>query len=164
MNRFILALAIFIPLATVFFVTTTSRAKRERENAATAAVAAATEKAETTPKVEKKFCVELTDENFEELVTNSKQPVVLDFWASWCGPCMMLGPHLEEIAKDYEGVALVGKINVDIQKEMAVKFQASNIPLVLVLDKGEVVKRFEGFEAGKTPREIRAVVEGLVNP
>ena len=77
---------------------------------------------------------------------------------------MCIRDSLEEIAKDYEGVALVGKINVDIQKEMAVKFQASNIPLVLVLDKGEVVKRFEGFEAGKTPREIRAVVEGLVNP
>lgn len=91
--------------------------------------------------------IEITDENFEELVLKSDKPVLIDFWAEWCGPCRMIGPGVEEIAKEYDGKALVGKLNVDLNPQSAVRFGVRNIPLVLYFKDGEVVDKQVGAVA-----------------
>ncbi len=81
--------------------------------------------------------VKITKHNFQEEVLNSKEPVLLDFWASWCGPCRMVSPTIEEIAKETEGVK-VGKINVDEESELAAKYSIMSIPTIMVLKDGKV--------------------------
>jgi thioredoxin 1 len=86
------------------------------------------------------MAIELTDANFEEIAINSDKPVVVDFWAEWCGPCRMVGPIVEELAKDYDGRAIVGKVDVDNNNEISAKFGIRNIPTILFLKNGEVVE------------------------
>jgi thioredoxin 1 len=81
--------------------------------------------------------IKITKQNFEEEVLLSKEPVLLDFWASWCGPCRMVSPTIEEIAKETEGVK-VGKINVDEESELAAKFSVMSIPTLMVLKEGKI--------------------------
>ncbi len=90
------------------------------------------------------MALEITDANFEELVMNSDKPVLVDFWAVWCGPCRMVGPVVEEIANDYEGKAVVGKVDVDNNPEVASKFGIRNIPTILFMKNGEVVDKQVG--------------------
>ena len=85
----------------------------------------------------------ITKDNFEELVKNNPNPVLLDFWAPWCGPCRMVVPIVEEIAAERPDIK-VGKINVDEQMELASRFQVTSIPLLVVMQNGEVVNQALG--------------------
>ena len=89
--------------------------------------------------------VKITVSNFENEVLRSDQPVLVDFYADWCGPCRMLAPVLEEIAREYEGGVKVGKVNVDEQMELAQKFGVSSIPLLVVFKDGQPVAKSLGY-------------------
>lgn len=89
--------------------------------------------------------VNITSANFEQEVVKSDIPVIIDFWATWCGPCRMLGPVIEQLAEEYAGKIKVGKCNVDEDGELAVKFGVSSIPYVVLLEKGEVKAASLGF-------------------
>ena len=91
--------------------------------------------------------VHFTAENFESLVLNSDKPVLVDFWATWCGPCVALTPTMEELAQHYEGKWVVGKVNVDEQEAIAAKYEISSIPAILYFKNGEVVKKNIGKES-----------------
>ena len=87
--------------------------------------------------------IEITDSNFNEIV-NTDKPVLVDFWAEWCGPCKMIGPVVEELAGDYEGKAVVGKLDVDSNPEISAKFGIRSIPTLLVFKNGQVVDKQVG--------------------
>jgi thioredoxin 1 len=88
--------------------------------------------------------VEFTDGNFEAEVLQSDQPVLVDFWAEWCGPCRMIGPVVEEMAGEYEGKAKIGKVNVDLNPEVSVKYGIRSIPALLIFKDGQVVDQIVG--------------------
>jgi thioredoxin 1 len=98
------------------------------------------------------MALEITDANFEETVLKSDKPVMVDFWAAWCGPCRMVGPIIEDLGKDYEGKAIVGKLDVDANQEFAAKYGVRNIPTVLIFQNGEVV----GRQVGVAPKTTYA--------
>ncbi len=87
----------------------------------------------------------LTKENFEAEVLKSDIPVLVDFWASWCGPCMMLSPVIAELAEELEGKVKVGKVNVDEQNELAIQYRVASIPTVLLFKDGQLAKTAVGF-------------------
>ncbi len=89
----------------------------------------------------------LTNESFENEVLHSDIPVVVDFWASWCGPCRMVAPIIEELAREYSGKAKVGKVNVDEEAELAVKYGIVSIPTVLIFKNGEVMEKLVGAQS-----------------
>jgi len=95
------------------------------------------------------MALEITDANFDEIVLKSEQPVMIDFWAAWCGPCRMVGPIIEDISNDYDGKAVVGKLDVDAHQEFAAKYGVRNIPTVLVFKGGELV----GRQVGVAPKK-----------
>jgi thioredoxin 1 len=98
------------------------------------------------------MAVAITDANFEELVLKSDKPVMVDFWAAWCGPCRMVGPIIDQIGEEYEGKAVIGKVDVDANQEFAAKYGVRNIPTVLVFKNGEVVNR----QVGVAPKQTYA--------
>jgi len=90
--------------------------------------------------------MEITDSNYEAIVAEGK-PMVIDFWATWCGPCRMVGPTIEALEKEYEGKVIVGKVNVDDNEELSAKFGIRNIPTVLFMKNGEIVDKVVGAAA-----------------
>jgi len=100
-----------------------------------------------------KMALEITDATFDEVVLKSEKPVLVDFWAAWCGPCRMVGPIIEQISDEYQGKAVVGKVDVDVNQEFAAKYGVRNIPTVLVFQNGEVVGRQVGVAPKNTYTE-----------
>ncbi len=96
------------------------------------------------------MAVEITDANFEELVVNSDKPVMIDFWAVWCGPCRMIAPIVEEMSTEYEGKAVIGKVDVDSNPNVAMKYGIRNIPTVLFVKNGEVADK----QVGAAPKQV----------
>ena len=90
--------------------------------------------------------VQVTDGSFEDLVVNSETPVLVDFWAEWCGPCKMIAPILDEIAKDMDGKLVIGKLDIDVNQDTAMAFGVMSIPTLLLFKNGEPVERIVGYQ------------------
>ena len=89
--------------------------------------------------------ITLTKSNFENEVLNYEGKVLVDFWASWCGPCKMIAPVVEEIANEFEGRVKVGKVNVDDEAELSIKYQVMSIPTILIFENGQVINKSIGY-------------------
>jgi thioredoxin 1 len=103
--------------------------------------------------------VTLTQENFEKEVLQSATPVLVDFWAEWCGPCKMLSPILDQLAGEYDGRIKICKANTDEQQTLAVQFGVSAIPTLLVFKQGQVVEQMRGFKGHK---DLKAKLDGAL--
>ncbi len=93
--------------------------------------------------------IEINDANFEEII-NTDKPVLVDFWAEWCGPCKMIGPVVEELAGEFDGKAVIGKVNVDINPNTSAKFGIRSIPTLLFFKNGQVVDK----QVGAVPKAV----------
>ena len=99
--------------------------------------------------------INLTVQNFEDEVINASKPVLVDFWAPWCGPCRMLSPVISEIAEEYAGQMKVAKVNVDEVPEMASQFRVASIPTLMVFENGKLTQRASGFRPKEDSLKLR---------
>ena len=105
------------------------------------------------------MAVEITDSNYNELVQNSDKPVMIDFWAEWCGPCRMVGPIVEEMSGDYAGKAVIGKVNVDENPQVAQTYGVESIPTLMLFQNGEPKQRFVG---GQPKSRLQGALDELI--
>lgn len=103
--------------------------------------------------------VHTSDTAFDADVLKSEIPVLVDFWAEWCGPCRMLAPTIEKLATEYQGKVKVGKVDTDANRNIAMKFNISAIPTVILFNKGQIAKKFVGLQP---EREFKAALDSLV--
>ena len=104
--------------------------------------------------------VTATQENFQTEILQSTTPVLVDFWAEWCGPCKMMAPALDELANEFAGKAKVAKVNVDEQQQLAVTYRVSSIPMFLVFKGGQVVAQHVGASGGKP--KLKSLIDGAL--
>ena len=105
------------------------------------------------------MALEITESTFDKIVLQSDKPVLVDFWAAWCGPCRMVGPIIDELSSEYDGKAIVGKVDVDNNQEFAAKYGVRNIPTVLLFKDGELVDR----KVGVSSKQVYAdAIEGAL--
>jgi thioredoxin 1 len=97
---------------------------------------------------------QVTDANFNELVMQSEVPVLLDFYAAWCGPCKIIGPIIDELAEEYEGRALVAKVNTEVNPGLSEYFKIKSIPTIMFINKGRLVERYQGLVPKPNLEEI----------
>ena len=100
----------------------------------------------------------LTDDNFQQQVLDNSGPVLVDFWAEWCGPCRMLAPTIEKLATEYHGKVAIGKVDTDANRNTAMKFNISAIPTVILFNKGQIAKKFVGLQP---EREFKAALDAV---
>ena len=100
-----------------------------------------------------------TNSNFKEEVLQSKEPVLVDFWATWCGPCRMMGPVVEEFANDYAGKVKVGKVNVDEEPELAQEYGIMSIPTIIIFKEGKIVNQVVGARAKS---DLEAILQDFI--
>jgi thioredoxin len=100
--------------------------------------------------------VKLTQDNFAQQVLQSQTPVLVDFWAEWCGPCKMIAPLLDELADEYDGKIKIGKVNIDEQQSLAAEYGIRAIPTLLVVNKGQVAEQMVG---AKSKRDLKASLD-----
>ena len=98
--------------------------------------------------------LEFTDTNFQEEVLSSDKPVLVDFWAEWCGPCRMLAPKIEQLAREFDGKVKVGKLDTDANRDVSIKYGISAIPTVILFKGGEVVQKFVGLRQERDFKEV----------
>lgn len=98
--------------------------------------------------------VKLSNENFNKEVLNSEKPVLVDFWATWCGPCKMIAPIISEISEEFNNKVKVGKVNVDEEKELAIKYRISSIPTLVIFKDGKIAKTLIGFRPKEEIKEV----------
>ena len=99
------------------------------------------------------MAMQFTDQNFEQEVLKNDKPVLVDFWAVWCGPCQMMGPIIDELAKEVKDKFKVGKLNVDENRETAAKYAVMSIPTLIIFKNGEAVKQLVGVQAKESLKE-----------